>query len=100
MKDLKTTDCTNDGDASNGVVLSTGSTPDWMKYAGLTSLIIIAFYCVFNIVVNIATPKYPQTIMLEKGSSVAVPVDSVSGKEPDSIVSKSDSLKLPVLGKK
>ena len=100
MKDLKTTDCTNDGDASNGVVLSTGSTPDWMKYAGLTSLIIIAFYCVFNIVVNIATPKYPQTIMLENGSSVAVPVDSVSGKEPDSIVSKSDSLKLPVLGKK
>lgn len=100
MKDLKTTACHNDGDASNGVVLSTGSIPGWMKYAGITSLIIIAFYCVFNIVVFIAAPKQPQTIKLEKVSSVVVPVDSVNGKELDSIVSKSDSIKIPVWGKK
>lgn len=96
VKEVKTNAYANAGDASNGVVLSTGSTSDWMKYAGLSSLIVIAVYCIFNIVIFFSAPKQQHTTLVDKVSTVAVPVDSVSEKETDSVTSKSDSLMFPV----
>lgn len=79
------------GDYENGLGVSESTTPVWMKYAGLSALVIIAIACIFNVVVFFVSKDSNMEPSTESEQIIDQPMSSIS----DSIT-VSEKLSTPI----